>query len=292
MTYFCLINPAPRGRSLNSKRTGIIRHSISRLHCRLFPRRHPEPTTRGALLRTINLRRVNSKLRPRQVSWTGREVSEGEAIQLVTGLPEVSTMATTTLVSGRFPPHLINTRLTSLLVSLAYFVRNHASSPSNLPRQEEILPESPGLQTETPGFAGDRDAFYTPIGTPDLPRPTTAFHPGTGQRTISASAFRRNKSSLNQSIDGAPVAPYTDAARETASIPAAKTGVDEIYQGSAPRPQHGRSTEPEHDNGNLEAQLDHTAARESIPPTYHESFSHSPTFEAGREDESANKDLR
>jgi hypothetical protein len=48
----------------------------------------------------------------------------------------------------------------------------------------------------------DREAFYTPVGTPDLARPTPVFHhPGTGQRTISASAFRRNKTSLNTSID-------------------------------------------------------------------------------------------
>jgi hypothetical protein len=202
-------------------------------------------------------------------------------------------MATTILVSGRFPCHLLDSHLTLLLSSLAYFVRNHASSPSNLPRQEDISPESPGLQAETPGFAGDREAFYTPVGTPDLARPTIALHPGSGQRTISASAFRRNKSSLNQSIDGTPAALYTGVAREPASFAAQQTAVDEVYQDSAPRPpQHSRLAEPEHDNDNLESQLDDAPARDSILPSYHESFTHSPRFEATRVDETENKDLR
>ena len=181
--------------------------------------------------------------------------------------------------------------LRSDLSFLAYFVRNRASSPSNLPLQEEILPQNPGLQTETLDAAADREAFYTPIGSPDLSRPTTAFNPGTGQRTISASAFRRNKSSLNQSTEGIPAALVTDPTREPPTVPTHQSSVDEIYQDDARRPQHHPIAESKHGNGVHEAQPESEASGE-IPPTYHESFTHSPTPRVTVDEETDSRDLR
>ena len=89
--------------------------------------------------------------------------------------------------------------LTFDLVVLAYFVRNHASSPSYLPREQEVIgPEAttePAIAiTDTVGQQQELGLGHNSIQEDaSVPRPTTAVHPGTGQRTISASAFKRNK---------------------------------------------------------------------------------------------------
>lgn len=209
------------------------------------------------------------------------------AIQQATGLQGVSTTVTTILVSSQTSEACRKpTEVT--FTFLAYFVRNHASSPSNLPRHEEILPESPGLQVATPGVNADREAFYTPVGTPDLAKPATAFNFGTGQRTISAGAFRRNKSSLNQSIDGTPTAMTADSKREPMSIPDHQSPIDAVYAQDPPRAQHDPSAESEHA---FESQTDNGNVGE-IPPTYHESFTHTSSPGKTQDEEAETRDLR
>ncbi|GHJ83980.1 hypothetical protein NliqN6_0382 [Naganishia liquefaciens] len=98
----------------------------------------------------------------------------------------------------------------------AYFVRNHAASPPQMPRDGKSVTR--GMSGEIPPFtdarsqerenfgavlptpAGDRDAFYTPSETPmGIPAPARVGSPAvhgngvSGPRTIAAGAFRRNK---------------------------------------------------------------------------------------------------
>ncbi|KAJ9120252.1 hypothetical protein QFC22_003152 [Naganishia vaughanmartiniae] len=96
---------------------------------------------------------------------------------------------------------------------MAYFVRNHASSPNSIPREQKTLPSNPefseippvneyreqereafGAGLPTP--AGDREAFYTPSESAParVLSPAIGSTNGTGgPRKIAAGAFRRNK---------------------------------------------------------------------------------------------------
>lgn len=103
--------------------------------------------------------------------------------------------------------------MTGYLV-LAFFVRNHASSPADLPKQEQVYPaqsHSPDQEEFTRAEAQrqiqrDREAIRintaspgpqsssrigSPISSPGMGSRT--FSAGAGSRTIAAGAFRRNK---------------------------------------------------------------------------------------------------
>lgn len=178
-------------------------------------------------------------------------------------------------------------------------MRNHASSPSFLPRQEEILPASPVAQPDSASIPGDGEAFYTPLATPDIPKPTTAFNPGTGQRTISASAFKRNKSSLNQSIDiESPAALSSSFGLTTVASPIGDHGtpVDDIYQATGAREETvpiGQQV-PLHEelNGSNDNRLESDLPLAPALPTYIESFKHSSKPESGPEGDAEGSDLR
>ncbi|KAJ9123623.1 hypothetical protein QFC24_003839 [Naganishia onofrii] len=112
---------------------------------------------------------------------------------------------------------------------MAYFVRNHASSPNSIPREPKTLPANPEVseippvndyrEQEREAFsaglptpAGDREAFYTPSEnvTGSLAAPARVHSPAIGSangtggpRKIAAGAFRRNKPT--PAIAAAPV---------------------------------------------------------------------------------------
>lgn len=53
--------------------------------------------------------------------------------------------------------------------------------------------ESPVPDSLIPPATGGGEAFYTPVGTPDLQQKPAFIQNTNGQRQISASAFRRNR---------------------------------------------------------------------------------------------------
>jgi hypothetical protein len=155
------------------------------------------------------------------------------------------------------------------------------------------------VQPDNASTSGDREAFYTPLATPDLPKPTTAFNPGTGQRTISASAFKRNKTSLNQSIDvDSPAGLAGSYGATTVASPIGENSapIDDIYQASGPQGEVSQISqqEPMHGdlNGTNEYGLDSELPLAPALPTYIESFSHSPKPDLAHEGEVEGRDLR
>jgi hypothetical protein len=155
------------------------------------------------------------------------------------------------------------------------------------------------MQPDNASISGDREAFYTPLATPDLPKPTTAFNPGTGQRTISASAFKRNKTSLSQSIDvesPAEIPSSYGSARVASPIGHNTAPIADIYQSTGPQAEGHAASQPTP----LHGELNGTEEREieaDLPlapplPTYIESFGHSPKPDSGREGDVEASDLR
>lgn len=142
----------------------------------------------------------------------------------------------------------------------AYFARNHAASPTAMPREiktsmkkssGDIPPVTDSVARERENFGAglptpgvDREAFFTPSETAPsmIPAPARVGSPAVGStngvngpRTIAAGAFRRNKPT--PAIASGPGAAYNNAMAGSGGSPSGSPRVSEQYGFAQPAQQ-------------------------------------------------------
>ncbi len=183
-----------------------------------------------------------------------------------------------------------------------FFSRTFGSPTSpGRPTQEEVQAIDAAkdeVRREREAFgiaAGDEpaaDRFYTPSASPGLGARPGGFFPGTGQRTISASAFKRNKDRTpgspvvaNSALEPAfsPTAPL-DVRRPGSSLAisenasAADRPVAPVAPGSA-EPHHRTSAEHPRRNLSVDDDIDVGLGAPLPPPLYGQSHNDTPISE-------------